>query len=272
MSGSAAFFAGVRPRLFGHRGAAAVEPENTLRSFSRAIRDGADYLELDVHATADGQVVVIHDPTVDRTTDGTGAVKDSTLAALQRLDAGYSFRGSDGGFPARGKEVTIPTLEELIHAFPSMPLNIEVKQAEPPIAQRVVQVLVAHGAGDRSVVAAGNDEIMRQVRRAAATQGIATSFSAGEVAEFLGRVAEGDLEGYRPPGAALQVPPEWEGFEVITAETVAAAHAVGVEVHAWTINEEAEMERLLSLGTDGIMTDLPTLGRAVIARYAAKGG
>ena len=95
MSSSTAFFAGTRPRLFGHRGASAVEPENTLRSFSRAIRDGADYLELDVHATADGQVVVIHDPTVDRTTNGTGAVKESTLAALQRLDAGCRFRGAE---------------------------------------------------------------------------------------------------------------------------------------------------------------------------------
>ena len=272
MRGSAAFFAGARPRLFGHRGAAAVAPENTLGSFSQALRDGAHYLELDVHGTADAQVVVIHDPTVDRTTDGTGAVRESTMAALRRLDAGYSFRGPDGDFPARGKGVTISTLEEMLHAFPSVPLNVEVKQAEPPIAERVVEILVAHRAGDRTVVAAGSDDIMRQLRLAAAPHGIATSFAMGEVAEFVMRVAEGNLGGYRPPGAALQVPPAWEGIQVITAATVGAAHTVGIEVHAWTINDEAEMERLLSLGTDGIMTDVPALGRTVLARHARKQG
>ena len=270
MKSSGAFFDGPRPRLFGHRGAAAVEPENTLRSFSRAISDGADYLELDVHATADAQVVVIHDPTVDRTTDGKGAVKEWTLSALRRLDAGYRFQAADGGFPARGQGVTIPTLEEVIDAFPSVPLTVEVKQAEPRIAERVVQILLAHRAGGRVVVAAGNDDIMPQLRSAGAAHGIPTSFSTAEVAEFVKRVAEGALVGYRPPGAALQVPPEWEGFQVITAATVAAAHALGIEVHAWTINDEAEMERLLSLGTDGIMTDLPALGRSVIARHTAK--
>jgi len=270
MSGAVSFFGGPRPRLFGHRGAAAVAPENTLVSFARAISDGADYLELDVHATADGHVVVIHDPTVDRTTDGTGSVKELTIEALRRLDAGYRFAGPDGGFPARGQGLGIPTLEEVLDAFPHTPLTVEVKQSEPPVAERVAQILVAYGAAERVVVAAGNDVIMAGLRPACVAHGIATSFSAGEIAEFVGRVVERRLAAYRPPAAALQVPPEWGGIQVITAATVAAAHALGVEVHAWTINEEAEMEQLLALGTDGIMTDVPALGRSVIARHAAR--
>jgi glycerophosphoryl diester phosphodiesterase len=263
------FFDGTTPRLFGHRGAAAVVPENTVPSFERAIRDGAEYLEFDVHATADGHVVVIHDSTVNRTTDGNGAVREFGLAALRRLDAGYRFTAPDGSTPARGRGVTVPTLDEVLGGFPAIPVTIEVKPAEPCVAERVVDSVVAHGATDRVLVATARDDLIPHLRAACTAHGIATNFAAAEVADFVRRVSEGDLAGYTPPGTALQIPPDWKGIPLITAATVAAAHGLGVEVHAWTINERAEMERLLSLGVDGIMTDIPALGRRVIDEYRA---
>lgn len=269
MEYTVAFFDGARPRLFGHRGAAAILPENTLPSFERAVDDGAEYLELDVHATADGHIVVIHDATVERTTDGIGAVRGMALVDLRRLDAGYQFTDARGDHPMRGQGVRVPTLLEVLEVFPTVPLNVEVKQADPPIAARIVDLVVAHGAAERVLLASGRDDIMSCLRPACAKYGIPTGFAAGEVAEFVFRAHEGRLDGYHPPGDALQVPPDARGVAVITRATVAAAHGLGLEVHAWTINERTEMEALLDLGVDGIMTDMPVLGRDVLR---ARGG
>jgi glycerophosphoryl diester phosphodiesterase len=263
------FFDGARPRLFGHRGAAAVAPENTLPSLTRALSDGARYVEFDVQATADGHVIVIHDPTVDRTTEGTGAVCDLTLATVRRLDAGYRFADGRGAFPFRGCGIRIPTLEEVLDRLPSTPATIELKPMEPSTVDRVVDIVVTLGAGERVVLATGEDVIMPRLRRTCAAHRIPTNFAPGEVAEFIRRVGDGALAGYRPPGAALQIPPEWQGIPLITDVTVAAAHSLGVEIHAWTINDESEMERLLRLGVDGIMTDIPALGHRVMTRHVA---
>jgi glycerophosphoryl diester phosphodiesterase len=268
---SVAYFDGARPRLFGHRGAAALLPENTLPSFELAVRDGARYLELDVHASGEGEIVVIHDATVDRTTDGAGAVRLMSLVSLRRLDAGYRFVGRDGGYPARGRGIAIPTLREVLAAFPTVPLNIEIKQETPSIVATVIDVIARAGATARVLLAAERDAVMATLRPACAPHGIPTGFAAGEVADFIGRVAGGRLDGYEPPGRALQVPPSWEGVTIISAATVAAAHARGVEVHAWTINEREEMVALLTLGVDGIMSDIPGLARAVIDGGAGSG-
>jgi len=233
-------------------------------AFAAGIAAGAERLELDVHATADGHVVVLHDATVDRTTDGTGAVRTLSLAAVKCLDAGYRFAGPAGDFPFRGRGVRVPTLAEVLAAHPGVPLNIEIKQAEPPIEAAVLAVLDGYGAREQTLLAAEDAAIMARIR--AAAPAMLTSFSAAEVADFVFRVREGRLGEYRPPGVALQVPPAYAGIPIVTPETVAAAHALGVEVHVWTIDEEAQMERLLDLGVDGIMTDFPALGAAVLRR------
>jgi glycerophosphoryl diester phosphodiesterase len=265
------FFDAERPRLFGHRGAAGVAPENTLASFARGIEDGACYFEFDVRGTADGHVVVLHDETVDRTTDGIGAVRDMTLEALQGLDAGYRFSAAGGEFSFRGRGVYVPTLDEVLTQFPSIPVIIEIKQEWPSIVGQVIDVVLAHDAAGRVVVATGEDAIMPSLRSACASRGLPTNFSPIEVAAFIGWVGEGAPPGYRPPGAALQIPPEWQEIPLITRETVAAAHAVGVEIHAWTINDPSEMEHLLDLGVDGIITDLPAVGRRVMAQRVRAG-
>ena len=244
-------------------------PENTLEAFAAGLAAGADRLELDVHATADGVVVVMHDEILDRTTDGSGPVRALSLAALKRLDAGYSFQAPDGTWPFRDRGVRVPTLDALLEAFPDVPLNIEVKQREPAIEAAVLDTLARHGARERTLLAAEDGEIMTRLR--AAAPDVVTSFSASEVAEFVYRLRDGNLAGYRPPGVALQVPPAFRDIAIVTDASVAAAHALGVEVHVWTINDEAEMERLLDLGVDALMTDFPARGAAVLRRRGLRG-
>lgn len=225
---------------------------------------GAERLELDVHATADGEVVVIHDAMLERTTDGSGPVAALRLAALERLDAGYRFRAADGTYPFRGRGLGVPTLAALLEAFPDTPLNIEVKQEEPPIVAAVLAVLDRAGARPRTLLAAEHGVIMDRIR--AAAPDVPTSFSAAEVADFLGRLRDGRLADYRPPGIALQVPPSFGDITIVSPESVAAAHALGLEVHVWTINDAPEMERLLDLGVDALMTDFPARAMAVLRR------
>ena len=258
------YFSGPRPRIFGHRGAAGLLPENTLPSFRRAVEDGADVLELDVHATRDGVVVVIHDATLERTTDGAGMVRDLTFAELRLHDAGFRFEG-DGGFPCRGRETRVPSLRELLDELPTMPLNIEIKQREPAIEPLVVKVLRESDALDRVMLAAEDDVVMKRIR--AGAPDAHTSLSAGETTDFFQRTFEGRLDGYEAPGKALQIPVRFGVYELVTGETVSAAHRFALEMHVWTINEAPEMERLLALGVDGVMSDFPAVLREVTGRF-----
>ncbi len=217
-----------------------------------------------MHATADGHVVVLHDPVVDRTTDGSGPVSGVTLAELQRLDAGFRFVAADGSQPYRARGIRVPTLRELLAAEPSAPLNIEIKQEDPPIVDRVLADLDAFGARERTLLAAEHHVIMERIRAAASD--VVTSASAAEAADFVFRLRDGRLEGWTSPAVALQVPPDYGGTVIVSAESVAAAHRLGLEMHVWTINDEDEMERLLALGVDAIMSDFPARGAAVLRR------
>jgi glycerophosphoryl diester phosphodiesterase len=208
--------------------------------------------------------VILHDPLLERTTEGAGAVRERTLAEVQALDAGYHFTAPDGGHPWRGRGVRVPTLDELLAAHPGAPLNIEVKQDEPAIEAAVLAALDRHRARDRTLLAAEHAPIMSRIR--AAAPDMLTSCSAAEVADFVFRLRDGQLEGWAAPGFALQVPPSYEGISIVTAESVAAAHRHGLEVHVWTIDDPAEMDALLDLGVDGIMTNLPALGLDVFRR------
>jgi glycerophosphoryl diester phosphodiesterase len=259
---------GPRPRLFAHRGGAREAPENTLEAFAGGLRAGADRLELDVHGTADGAVVVIHDATLDRTTDGTGEVRALPLAEVRACDAGYHFRDARGAASFRGRSVRVPTLAELLERFPGVPLNIEIKQHEPAIEEAVLAVLDRFAARAQVLLAAEQPPIMERIR--ARAPGMLTGSSVADVVAFAEAWEAERLEDYRHPGAALQVPPDFLGRPLVTAEMVERAHRLGVEVHVWTIDEAGEMERLLALGVDGIMTDLPTVAAAVFAELGLR--
>jgi glycerophosphoryl diester phosphodiesterase len=152
-------------------------------------------------------VVVHHDPTIDRLTGAEGVIAHLDLAALQAFDAGFMFTAPDGTHPHRGRGVCVPTLAALCEACPEAPLNIEIKQDDPPIETAVLEVLAAHGARSRTLLAAEHHHIMARIR--AAAPDMPTSASAAEVADFVRRVQERDLAGYRPPFVALQVPPAY---------------------------------------------------------------
>lgn len=207
---------------------------------------------------------MLHDPTVDRTTNGAGPVGRLRLADVQALDAGYRFQAPDGSFPFRGRGVRIPTLAELLATFPDVPVNVEIKQDAPPIEDAVLAVLDRFAARERTLLAAEHASIMARIR--AAAPDVLTSFTAAEVADFVYRFRDGRLDGWTPPGVALQVPPAFGDVAIVTAESVAAAHALGIEVHVWTINDEDEMRRLLALGVDAIMSDVPGRAAAVLGR------
>lgn len=249
------WFDGPRPRLFAHRGSSGTAPENTMEAFAEALEAGADRLELDVHVSADGHVVVFHDDDLDRTTDGSGPLRSRTLRELKALDAGFRFRAEDGSPAFRGRGVRIPLLDEVLEAFPTTPLNVEVKADEGRGVEAFFAALDRHGARERVLAAAFEAPILHRIRQVAPDA--LTSLSAEEVAVFFAALHSGGLDDYRAPGAALQVPPDHEGMPLVTREFVDAAHRAGMEVHVWTINEEPEMERLLALGVDGLMTDFP---------------
>lgn len=259
-------FGGTPPRLFGHRGAAGVAPENTLPSFRRALEADVDVFELDVHATRDGEVVVLHDPTLERTTDGGGPVAALTFAELAALDAGHGF-SVDGGrtFPFRGQGIRVPRLAELVAEFPLVPLNIEIKSEGAEIVDAVVRMVRAARA--RIVLAAEHDVIMQAIR--AAAPDLPTSLATGEVAAFIGALRRGETPMLPAGAVALQIPPTYGDVTLIDAASVAAAHALGAEIHAWTINDPGEAHRLLALGCDGIITDVPHVMRPVVSARRA---
>jgi len=243
---------------YAHQGGAAEMPSSTLPTLHRAIEVGADALELDVHCTADGHLVVCHDATVDATTDGTGRIADMTLAEVRALDNAYRF-GPDDGFPYRGQGHTIATLDEVLEAFPSTYINFDIKETAPtvePYEERLATTLRRFGRADDVIVASFLDG----ATDAFSTFAPEVSTSAGTMATamFWRAVQDGD----EPPPmrhSALQVPPDYEGTVIVDERFVERAHAAGVAVHVWTIDDPDEMARLLALGVDGIMTDRPSV-------------
>jgi glycerophosphoryl diester phosphodiesterase len=255
--------------VFAHRGGGGLIPENTLEAFVYSARMGVDVLELDVHSTADGTLVVHHDRSVDRTTDGHGLVNQLTLGELKKLDAGYHF-STDGGqtFPFRGRGVTVPTLTEIFDALPEMTFNIEPKQHAPSVVAPLCNLIRERKMIDKVIVGSFNQTTIDDFRRLCPE--VATSASPSEVSEFLTFQKTGIADSYRPPMQALQVPRNLFGLQVVTKDFVEAAHRRNLRVHVWTINDEAEMRRLIDLGVDGIMTDYPDKLLNLLNRPAIK--
>lgn len=238
-------------QVIAHRGGAGLRPENTLAAFLHAAELGADVIEMDVRVTADGAIVVIHDATVDRTTDGSGAVAGLTLERLQALDAGYRW-SPDGGktFPYRGRGLRVPALEEVLARLPTMRMVVEMKQFEPPSAAALCALVRRSGMPRKVLVASFADSALRAFRGACPE--VATSMSAFEARLFV------TLRGlYTPAAAALQLPDRMGETVLVTPELIALARGRNVKLHAWTVNEEARQRELVRLGVDGIMTDWP---------------
>ncbi|MGB1656669.1 MAG: glycerophosphodiester phosphodiesterase [Longimicrobiales bacterium] len=242
------------PMLVAHRGGGRLAPENTMTAFRAATDEwGADMLELDVRLSKDGVVMVIHDETVDRTTNGTGRVAEQTLAQLSELDAGYRFTDLDGASSYRGKGVTIPTLRQVLESFPDIWLNIEAKEAR--VAGPLVELIRAFDAQHRVLVAA---EVERNRVDARGYEG---PWGASRTHCFLfwllHRLPGGTR--YTPKIDAFQVPERWKGHRVLTPRLIDEAHRRNIPVHVWTVDDPDDMRRLLSWGVDAIQTDRPDL-------------
>jgi glycerophosphoryl diester phosphodiesterase len=256
-----------------HRGGRRIRPEHTLMAYDQALLDGADVLELDVHETSDGVLVVMHDDTVDRTTDCSGPIKEKTFAELSACDAGYDFT-PDGGqtYPYRGTGLTVPKLEDVFDRYPDAPFVIEIKQETPSIVDHFVEVVREYGVEDKMIGAAFDDDVLLELRAAAPE--IATSMGESETIEFYLRSFDVPDPAYDPAAEFLQVPTSYnlEGVdvEVLHPGFVPRAHELGMFVHIWTINDEQEMRDLIeNYDVDGIMTDDPPLLTSVIEDLGA---
>jgi glycerophosphoryl diester phosphodiesterase len=243
------FFDVPRPTVIGHRGAAGEAPENTLVSFERALAAGAAILESDVHLTRDAVPVLIHDDEVDRNTDGCGQVAAFTLDELRR-DGGR-------GTPFRGRGHRIPSLQEAFEAFPTAHFNLELKQSIPGIVEQCLEVVVRARRESRTLLTAADDALMADLRAQieARSLRVAQGASAGDVLAFVRSAIDGTAPKAGP--MALQVPTRFGDRPLVTPAFVEHAHAHGLFVHVWTVNEPVEMRRLLDMGVDGIVTDFP---------------
>ena len=260
-------FLADRVHVHAHQGGDHLWPGNTMVAFANAAALGVDVLELDVHMTSDGVIVVIHDDTVDRTTDGTGAVASMTLDEVRRLDAAYRWRppgGDPATFPHRGEGMTIPTLAEVLEAFPDVGVNLDLKAADVRIAEVACSVIRAAGRAESVMVASFRDENLRAFRGHCPE--VATSAGPSEVRNFFAYPGVGGGRGPPPAADAFQVPVRQGGIEVVTPRMVRGLRERNVRLDVWTINDEAEMRRLLDLGVGGIITDRPDLALALLGR------
>jgi glycerophosphoryl diester phosphodiesterase len=240
----------ARP-IIAHRGASAHAPENTLPAFELALSHGADAFELDVRLSRDGAPVVMHDATLERTTGLTGPVRAHTLAELRMTDAGRWFTPDAGRtLPFRDRGVRIPTLAEVLWAFPGMPVLIEVK--EPEVQEAVRRVLVDQDACERCVVASEDDAALTIFREGPVPCGA----SARDITElYLAVLLRRRLP--RPRYRLLSVPLRHRGLPVPTRRFVAAARRLGCPVHVWTVNDPATARRLWARGVAGVVTNVP---------------
>jgi glycerophosphoryl diester phosphodiesterase len=266
---------------YAHQGGAREAPSSTLLALRQAVAAGADALELDVHATADRQLVVCHDATVDRTTNAAGPISSFTLAQLQALDNAYwwvpgevvAHDRPEAEYVYRGRAPLDPTLgvaslSQVLEEFAPVFLNLDIKQTAPavePYEALLADMLRAYGRGDDVIVASFHDAATEAFAQAAPE--LATSYGTVGTALFVGAVRSGTEP---PPSrhAALQIPVAFQGVTLVDAALVSAAHQVGVAVHVWTIDDPAEMHRLIDLGVDGIMTDCPTTLEEVLQERA----
>ena len=249
-----------------HRGGRGLSPEHTIFAHKKALEVGADVLELDVHSTKDGEVVVSHDPTVDRTTDGKGLVNELMLSEIKRLDAGYSFaikRGNKEEYPFRGKGLFIPALQEVFSEFPNQRINIEIKQFEPQIEDALFRIIKEMNMIDNVLVVSENNEAIKRFRKIS-KGAIATGASVAEVRRFVIFMRLKMMPLYIPAADAFQIPEYHGDYHLLTEEFIKKAHKKNIKIHVWTVNEKEDMERLIKMGVDGIITDYPDLLNEVI--------
>ncbi len=250
------YFASDDFMVIAHRGGRGLGPENTLPALRLSLAAGADVLEMDVRTTADGHLIVLHDDSVDRTTNGHGAVSEMTLAQVKKLDAGYHWTADGGGsFPFRDRGITIPTLREVFAAVPDTPLIMELKENRPTISQLVCAELRYQNRTASVLVASLHSGVLERLRKVCPQ--VATSAGPSEAMRFYVLSRMGLTALYSPVEKALLVPKTVKGRKLVSHKFVEAAHARNLKVAVWTVNAGEDMRRLIAVGVNGILTDYP---------------
>ena len=251
-------------RLLGHRGACAELPENSMPSFERAVAIGVDVLETDVHLTADGHVVISHDPDGRRAAGVAEAIATSSLEAVRRWDIGWGHRDAQGARPFAGRGLQVPTLDELLGAFPAMRFNVDIKPESPAVVGPVLEVIRRHDASARICLASFSGRVIRAVRRA----GFAgeTVLAQDEVIALLAAPSL-VLDRLRPVGTAVQIPTHQGPLDLASPRFIDKCHRLGYRVDYWTINDPDEADTLLSRGADGLISDDPAALLPVVDRH-----
>lgn len=260
------FLKAGRPLNIAHRGGRSLSPEHTIFAYKNALQAGADVLELDVHSTKDSEIIVIHDPTVDRTTDGKGRVNELMLSEIKRLDAGYRFtikRGNKEDYPFRGKGLTIPTLKEVFSEFPNQRINIKIKQIEPQIEDALFWIIKEMNMAENVLVVSESHESIKRFRKLS-KGAIATGASVAEIRRFVIFMRLKMLPLYIPDADAFQIPEYHGDYHLLTEGFIEKVHKKNIKIHVWTVNEKADMKRLIKMGVDGIITDYPDLLSEVV--------
>jgi glycerophosphoryl diester phosphodiesterase len=270
---------------YAHQGGAWEGPSSTLHAIRAALELGVPAVELDVHATKDRALVVCHDETVDRTTQGTGQICDLTLEELRALDNAYWWApGADvtegldpHAYPYRGRAPSdhsfgVATLDEVLELLDGAVVNLDIKRTAPdvePYEMLLAETLRRFGRGDDTIVASFSDSAIGAFRRAAPE--FSTSLATLETAEFYRAVRSG---GPMAPtdAVALQVPATFGELTVVDDEFVSRAHTEGLAVHVWTINDPATMSGLVGLGADGIISDVPSVLVGVLDAAGSRWG
>ena len=277
-----------RVLAYAHQGGAREGPSSTLHAIELALAAGADAVELDVRASSDGELVVFHDASLERLTDGSGRVADHLWSELEQLDNAYYFvPGEDAqpgreasAYPLRGRAPSdrrygVARLAEVLDEFPGVLLNLDIKETAPavPAYEATLALLLAdHGRTDDVIVTSFDDASTETFRD------LAPEIRTSAGSRLLGRAGSALLQGRRPDDAvcaelsrhaAVQLPASYQGVRVVDAYLVRFAHELGLAVHVWTVDDPAEMSELVALGVDGIMTDRPSVLAAVLAELGA---
>jgi glycerophosphoryl diester phosphodiesterase len=250
------FFKPEKFLVIAHRGGRSLGPENTIFTFKRAVELGTDVLEMDLQATSDGTLVIIHDREVDRTTNGKGTVDSFTLSEIKKLDAGFRWSpDNSANFPLRDKGVTIPTLTEVFKAFPGTRMNLEIKSSQVNTIQDLCRSIRENGMAQKVLVACFDAGKLGEFRSVCPE--VATSAGASEVVIFYWLQWAQMESAYSPNAQAMQIPEAYGKYRIATRRFIDAAHARNMRIHVWTVNDNAAMQRLIDLNVDGIMTDFP---------------
>lgn len=257
------------PRVVAHRGDSEFYPENTLEAFISARDIGVDVIETDVHITKDGEIVIWHDPTLERNTDKSGVIEDHTLQELKEADAGFTFT-KDGGktYPFRGKGIKLSTLDEVLKALPDERFNIDLKSKDTRIVDAFLAVIRRNHAENRICAASFHYKNLKLLRKKAPD--ILTSITSVEVLSLVVRQKLSILPKEFKRKIIFQIP-EKQGIRIVTEKFIKMMHERGAVIMVWTINREEDMKRLFSMGVDTVMTDNPRLLDKVAKEMGIRG-